>query len=121
MAEHNELGKKGEAEAIAYLKKNGFNILEVNWRFKKAEIDIIATEGDKLVFVEVKTRRPDALQEGELAVNIRKQGLLIRAAAGYYEEKAHAFESRFDIITVMFTGRGAEINHIREAFYPPLG
>lgn len=56
MAEHNELGKLGEELAVDFLQKNGYDILETNWVFQKAEIDIIAQKDNTLVAVEVKTR-----------------------------------------------------------------
>ncbi len=56
MAEHNELGKLGEELAVDFLQKNGYEILETNWVFQKAEIDIIAQKDNMLVAVEVKTR-----------------------------------------------------------------
>ena len=59
MAEHNELGKKGEKLAIDFLLKNGYKILETNYRFLKAEVDIIAQKDEVLAVVEVKTRSTD--------------------------------------------------------------
>ena len=56
MAEHNELGKQGEEQAVDFLQKNGYEILETNWIFQKAEIDIIARKEDTLAIIEVKTR-----------------------------------------------------------------
>jgi len=56
MASHNELGEKGEEIAAGHLLKNGYAILERNWRFGKEEIDIIASQDDELIIVEVKTR-----------------------------------------------------------------
>ena len=56
MAEHNDLGKQGEALAVEFLQKNGYTILETNWTFQKAEVDIIARKNNFLAVVEVKTR-----------------------------------------------------------------
>ena len=56
MAQHNDLGKKGEQLAIDYLVKKGYTILDKNWRFQKAEVDIIAQKEETLAVVEVKTR-----------------------------------------------------------------
>ena len=56
MAEHNELGKKGEELAVKYLQEDGYEILDRNWTFQKAEIDIIAQKDNYLAIVEVKTR-----------------------------------------------------------------
>jgi putative endonuclease len=59
MALHNEIGKIGEEIALKFLKNAGYEVLELNWRFRKLEIDIIAKEGDILIAVEVKTRKSD--------------------------------------------------------------
>jgi len=56
MAQHNELGKEGEKAAVDFLQHNGYEILETNWTFQKAEVDIIAQKGNILAIVEVKTR-----------------------------------------------------------------
>lgn len=56
MAKHNELGKEGEKRAVQYLQDDGYEILDINWTFQKAEIDIIAQKDNYLVIVEVKTR-----------------------------------------------------------------
>ena len=56
MAQHNQLGKKGEQLAVDYLLKNDYSIIERNFRFDKAEVDIIARKGDSLAIIEVKTR-----------------------------------------------------------------
>ena len=56
MAEHNELGKLGEEMAVEFLKKDGYKIVETNWTFQKAEIDIIAQKENVLAIIEVKTR-----------------------------------------------------------------
>jgi putative endonuclease len=56
MADHNDLGKLGEELAVEFLEKNGYSILETNWTFQKAEVDIIAKKENILAVVEVKTR-----------------------------------------------------------------
>ncbi len=56
MAQHNQLGKQGEQMAIAYLIKNGYSIIAVNWRHSRFEIDILAENKNEIVFVEVKAR-----------------------------------------------------------------
>ena len=71
MAEHNRLGKWGEEEVIAHLVKNGYAIVEHNWRMNHLEIDIIASKGRDIVFVEVKTRREKGSRP-EDAINARK-------------------------------------------------
>ncbi|WP_075343541.1 YraN family protein [Tenacibaculum agarivorans] len=115
MAEHNELGKEGEKEAIAYLKKNGYEILENNYRFKKAEIDIIALK-EELVVVEVKTRSTDYFGNPEEFVTSKKKKLLVKAIDNYIIEKDLDVEVRFDIIAIIKRGYLFEVDHIEDAF-----
>lgn len=117
MAEHNERGQRGEEEALAHLRAQGFEILEQNWRHRKEEIDIIAREGDFLVFVEVKTRSSDQHGRPEEFVSRAKQKKLIQAANAYIEAKDWFIESRFDIIAITLHPEW-ELRHIRDAFYP---
>lgn len=118
MAEHNLLGKKGEEIAKDYLISSGFSLLESSWRYKKKEIDIIAKDGESLVFVEVKTRTDDYWGNPEEFVTKSKQRFLIEAAEAYIIEKDYCGTSRFDIISIIFRGNIPEIEHISEAFYP---
>lgn len=118
MAEHNELGKKGEEVALGFLKDAGYKILEVSWSFKHKEIDIIALDGDILVFVEVKTRSESYWGNPEDFVTRKKQRFLIQAAEAYIESSDYDAWSRFDVIAVTIIKGSIEINHITEAFYP---
>jgi putative endonuclease len=107
-------GAWGEEEAVAYLKRNGYSILERNWRYKHLEIDIIAKKGETLVIVEVKSRKNDTFGEPEIFVNKRKQQFLITAANSYVLERDLDYEVRFDIVALT----GSEVKHIEDAFYP---
>lgn len=118
MADHNELGAKGEALALEYLKKKNYIIRETNWRFAKDEIDIVAEDKGMLVIAEVKTRSSNYLVEPEIAVTKKKQQFLIRAANAYIEEFDWDKEVRFDIISVVVYPNKHEIEHIDDAFYP---
>jgi putative endonuclease len=120
MAEHNDIGKAGEALAQKYLKDKGYTILETNWRHGKDEIDIIATDGKFLVIAEVKTRQSNRLGEPEVSVNRDKQRFLVRAADAYIQRKNIGLETRFDIISILMKNENATINHIVDAFYPTL-
>ena len=77
MATHNELGAKGETMAVQFLMAKNYQIVAINWRWQKAEVDIIAQINDTLVFVEVKTRSSDTFVKPEEAVHEKKQLLLI--------------------------------------------
>ena len=83
MAKHLDTGKKGEQLAVNYLTKQGFNVLETNWRYKKLEVDIIAKDGEILVFVEVKTRSTDFFGKPEEFVDKQKEKHLAKAGAAY--------------------------------------
>ena len=120
MAEHNELGQRGEKIAQSFLIEKGYRILHVNWRNRKAEIDIIAMDGETLVFVEVKTRQSHIFGEPENAVNYKKQRNLIHAANAYVLKYRYTNDARFDIISIVIIKNSTEINHIKDAFYPTL-
>ncbi len=117
MARHNELGKEGEQRALLMLKAKGYTILETNWRHEKDEVDIIATDKDELVIVEVKTRSTDYFGDPEDAVGPAKAKNLIRAAEAYIELNNLDTDVRFDIVSIILRNGKAAINHIVDAFY----
>lgn len=118
MASHNELGKAGEKVAQEYLVANGYSILELNYRFGRDEIDIIARNNEYIVFIEVKTRRTSFFEAPEQAVDLRKQTRIIRVAHHYLIENDLDNEARFDIFGVTINHNGQSINHIESAFVP---
>ena len=116
MAEHNKKGAEGESLAQNYLSELGYQILESNWRFQKAEVDIIAKDGNFLVFVEVKCRSTDIFGEPQTFVSEKKQALFKSAAEGYLEQKDLDYEIRFDVISVILSVQKAKIEHFKDAF-----
>lgn len=120
MAEHNDLGKKGEEIAAGFLEKKGYQILEKNWRQWRNEIDVIAMDGKCLVIIEVKTRQSNYFGEPETAVTRDKQRALIRAANAYVRYKNINCEVRFDILSILISKTSEQIHHIEDAFYPIL-
>lgn len=118
MAEHNELGVLGENIAIKYLASNGYDIKEKNWRDRHKEIDIIAQKNNTLVIVEVKARQGNCLIEPYLAVDRKKQSLLISAANTYIEKNNLDIDVQFDILSIIVSGTKHRIDHIKDAFYP---
>ena len=120
MAEHNLIGAKGEVLAVEYLQSKGYEILCCNWRFRKAEIDIIAQLSDVLVIVEVKTRTSTLFENPKEAVTHSKQKLLIQAADAYIHENRISLECRFDIISVLLLSQKTSIEHIEDAFQASL-
>ncbi|MCX6304186.1 MAG: YraN family protein [Bacteroidetes bacterium] len=117
MKDHIELGRAGEAIALAHLEGKGYRILERNWRFGREEIDIIARDGNFIVIVEVKTRSSNVFAEPEASVTRAKQRILVRAANAYVNYRRLQGEVRFDIVTVLIRPEGETINHIADAFY----
>jgi putative endonuclease len=115
MAEHTELGKKGEKIAINYLIDNGYKILEKNYRYIKAEVDIIAQKNNVLAAVEVKTRSTDLFGNPQDFVNPKKIKLLISAIDNYVNEKDLDVEVRFDIIAIIHQ-KTIKITHLKDAF-----
>jgi putative endonuclease len=120
MKDHIELGRKGEAIAVALLEGKGYRIIERNWRFGHEEIDIIARDGDFIVIVEVKTRTSNSIAEPEDAVNKGKQRILVRAANAYVNYKRLQGEVRFDIISVLIRPEGEQVKHLADAFYATM-
>lgn len=116
MAQHNELGKKGEELAVEYLQNNGYKILDKNWRFKKAEIDIIAMKKEVLAVVEVKTRSTSYFGNPQDFVNQKKIQLLVEAINEYVISKDLDVEVRFDIVAIIKNNQNFEIEHLKDAF-----
>ena len=114
MAAHNERGKWGEDIAAEFLQHNGYNIIERDWKSGRRDIDIIATDRDEVVFVEVKTRRNRLFGDPEEAVDYRKLQSLQLAINHYIKYRHILCDVRFDIITVVGTiGQEPEIDHIK--------
>ena len=117
MAEHNELGKLGEELAVEFLQQNGYTILETNWVFQKAEIDIIAQKNSVLAVVEVKTRSSIEFGLPQDFVKPKKIQLLVKAVNEYVIANDLEVEVRFDIIAIYKEDKTYKIEHIEDAFY----
>ena len=116
MAQHNELGNKGEQIAIDYLIEKGYSILDKNWRYLKAEVDIIAKIENTLAVVEVKTRSSDYFGNPQDFVNPKKIQLMVSAINEYVISKDLDVEVRFDIIAILKTDTEEKIEHLKDAF-----
>ncbi len=117
MENHNKFGELGEQNAVAFLRRKGYTILERNYRYLKAEVDIIAQKDDFVVIVEVKSRNTGFLEGISDAITPKKIKLLTMAANHYVEEMDSDLEVRFDVITVIKKGHNFEIEHFENAFY----
>ncbi len=123
MSDHLLLGRKGERVAQQYLEDKGYKVLAANWRFSRAEIDLVVKKENLLVFVEVKTRSSVSARFGrpEDAVNAHKVKHLGEAAAAYMRAHNYQWMFRFDIIGVRMNPSGRyTIRHLEDAFFPGL-
>jgi putative endonuclease len=112
-----QFGQRAEAMAVRYLKKCGYKILERNYRNRNGEIDIIAREGETLVFVEVKARSSERFGSAKAAVTAHKQRQVSKVALGYLKMTAQSgVKARFDVVTVNRREGRHAIHLIRNAF-----
>lgn len=112
-----EFGQRGEKIAVDHLKAHGYTIVETNWRCAKGELDIVARQGDTLVFVEVRSRHSVGTEASFQSITPLKQRKL-NALAHLYLTSHHlnAPNWRIDVIAVAFTGRGEPvIEHVENA------
>ena len=116
MATHNDLGEKGEDIAVEFLQKKGYKILDRNWRFKKAEVDIIAQKNEVLIIVEVKTRTSNYFGNPQDFINQKKVQLLVEAANEYVISKDLDVEVRFDIVAILKNKQEFDLEHLEDAF-----
>ncbi len=107
----------GENIAAACLQKEGYRIVERNYKCLYGEIDIIAMDAGDIVFIEVKSRKSDKFGSPEEAVGITKQKKISRVALNYLRERGLAdHNARFDIVAIRFMPQGNEVKLIRNAF-----
>ena len=112
------LGIHGERLAVNHLRDNGYDILDVNWRFGKIELDIIAKKSQNLVVLEVKTRENSFLGDPWQSVTVAKQRRIIKATNRYIIENQIDLECRFDIISIVHNQKHTNLEHLEDAFYP---
>lgn len=124
MGNHVDLGARGEALAASYLEDQGYDIIERNYRFKRAEVDLICYDptaeptGD-LVFVEVKTRSGLGYGAPEDAVTESKMEQLVKVSEAYlHQNRMERSSARFDVIAIVLRqGHAPDIEHIQHAFW----
>ncbi len=122
MAAHNQLGAMGEGLALSFLEKKGYILIAKNWRYRRSEIDLIMQDADNIVFVEVKTRTKSELSDPMDAITSSKIRHLVSVAHAYLQQHRSPLFPRFDIVAVVIEpeNQTSEIEHIEDAFYPPL-
>jgi putative endonuclease len=122
MSTSGALGLEGEALACQQLRQEGCRILHTRWKFHHLELDIVATDGHSLIVAEVKTRRSEQWGDPLDAIDYRKIRNIVYATDAYLKRYQIALPYRFDVIGVVFDGQHPPvIQHIKDAFYPPLG
>ena len=117
MAQHNELGKKGEQLAVDFLLESGYEIVARNYRFDKAEVDIIAKHKDLLAIIEVKTRSTADFGNPQDFVKPKQIKNLVKAVDEYVTVNDLDVEVRFDIIAITKENKTYKIEHLENAFY----
>lgn len=116
MSKNNELGQEGEQFAAEYLIKKGWEIQEMNYRYSRSEIDVIAIRNDLLIFVEVKVRSNLSYGLPEQFVDKNKAEHVMKAADHYIQDIDWKGNIRFDIISIV-KGKVMQLDHIEDAFY----
>jgi putative endonuclease len=117
VSRHIQFGQEGESIAARHLKKCGYKILEQNYRNKIGEIDLVARDGETIVFVEVKTRRSDHFGSPKWAVTFQKQRKISMVALSYLKEfRLSGRKARFDVVTVLENGKKPAVEVIKNAF-----
>lgn len=121
MSDSYDWGKKAEQLAADYLLRKGYLIRERNWRPKmsKTEIDIISQIDNVIIFIEVKARQNTDFDPAD-AIDRRKIQALIRAGRAYLNLMQYDYEFRFDVVTISGTEDNYTIDHLEDAFLPPL-
>ncbi len=117
MITSSQMGEYSEDVAVEFLRKEGYEILERNWRCRQGEIDIIARKGSLLVFVEVRSKRSTILGHPLWSVDNKKRARLLMAARLYLSRKGlWHMGVRFDVIGIVVGEKGVDISHERDVF-----
>jgi len=112
-----DIGKRGETLAISFLKKNGYRIIESNFRCRYGEIDIVAQDGKTVAFIEVKTKTSNRFGSPTQAIDSRKQRQVSKTALAYISQKRLTnYSARFDVVGINIKGSNSEIELIKNAF-----
>ncbi len=117
MAKHNELGKRGEQLAVDFLTEKGYTIAARNYRFNKAEVDILAKKDNILAVIEVKTRSSTDFGNPQDFVKPKQIQQLVKAVDYYVTDNNLDIEVRFDIIAIIKQNNRFSIEHLQNAFF----
>lgn len=117
MNESYAFGQAAEQRAVTYFKSLDYNILDQNYRYRSAEVDLIVKKNDLLIAVEVKARKSLFFGSPEQFVSPKKIKLLVMAMDHFIQSKELEVELRFDIIGFIYENAQWKLNHIKNAFY----
>lgn len=117
MTDNIKKGNQGESLAAAFLEEKGYRIVHRNYRYKHAEIDLIAEKDDWLIFVEVKTRSSLSFGYPEEFVDEKKINKILEGADQYVYEKNWNGNVRYDIVSVKLRDGVPAIDHFEDAFH----
>lgn len=117
MAQHNLFGDKAEEKALTFLLDKGYTLLEKNYRYGHAEVDLLMKKRQKLICVEVKARSTDFFGTPESFISSKKIKLLVSVVDHYIEQTGLNLEVRFDVIGIVKKEEKWNIKHIKNAFY----
>lgn len=123
MSQSYDLGKLGEELAVRHLQQEGCTILQTRWRHHHLELDIIATNGAEIIIAEVKTRSTQEFGDPLDSIDHKKILRIVRATDAYLKQNYIHLPYRFDLFAILIhpDGTVAELRHLEDAFYPPLG
>lgn len=117
----DDMGRKGEAIAVAYLTEKGYRILDTNWHHGHKEIDIVSQIGSEIVVTEVKTRAENYAEEPWEAVTPSKIRNIVEVADVWLRINKVDLETRFDVISILLKKDGSyTLEHFEGAFIPPV-
>lgn len=117
MSDKIQKGKEAENLAADFLKQQGYEIVERNYRYQRSEIDLIVRKENWLVFVEVKMRSSDAFGYPEEFVDYRKAKNIVYGAEHYTFEQNYEGNVRYDVVAISLRNGKPEIRHFEDAFY----
>jgi len=120
MAKHLILGQKGEDIAARYLEQHGYVVLDRNWRSGHKELDLVVRKDNTVVFVEVKTRTGTDYGDPWNFVDNRKIRRIVNSADAYIRFRCIDLDVRFDIVSITVEDGDFKVEHIEEAFFPPI-
>ena len=120
MAKHNILGREGEDIAAKYLEQKGYAVLDRDWHCGHKDLDLVVIKDNTIVFVEVKTRTGNEWGDPQDFITDRKIRRIVNSADAYLRFNQVDMDVRFDVISIVAEGGEYKIEHIEQAFFPPI-